>query len=61
MISYNGSSYISLSINLNSIPENNLAVWHVIAAAGKQGPAGPSGPQGPRGLQGPISSQTACP
>ena len=61
MISYNGSSYISLSINLNSIPENNLAVWHVIAAAGKQGPVGPSGPQGPRGLQGPISSQTACP
>ncbi len=61
MVSYNGSSYISLSINLNSIPENNLAVWHVIAAAGKQGPTGPQGPSGPRGLQGPISSQTVCP
>jgi hypothetical protein len=61
MISYNGSSYISLSVNLNSIPENNLAVWHIIAASGKQGPAGTQGPQGPRGLQGPISSQTVCP
>ena len=30
MISYNGSSYISLSVNLNSIPENNLAVWHLL-------------------------------
>jgi len=64
MISYNGSSYISLSVNLNSIPENNLAVWHIIAASGKQGPVGPSGPQGPVGKigpQGPISSQTVCP
>lgn len=64
MISYNGSSYISLSVNLNSIPENNLAVWHIIASAGKSGPPGPSGPQGPVGKigpQGPISSQTVCP
>ena len=64
MISYNGSSYISLSINLNSIPENNLGVWHIIASAGKSGPPGPSGPQGPVGKigpQGPISSQTVCP
>ena len=66
-VSYNGSSYISLTANnTGNQPDTSSSAWSLVAgagAAGTPGPAGapgaagatgPTGPQGPQGPQGPA-------
>lgn len=43
VVNYQNGSYISTSINYNSIP-TNLADWDILALPGPTGPAGPQGP-----------------
>jgi Collagen triple helix repeat (20 copies) len=57
VVSYLGSSYISLVAgNVGNAPGANPGLWGVLAlgAVGLQGPTGLTGPQGPVGLTGPA-------
>ena len=69
-VSYNGSSYISLTANNTGLePDKNSSNWMLLAQAGApgaqgsigpaglQGPTGQTGAQGPIGLTGPIGPQ----
>lgn len=53
-VTYNGSSYISLSINVGKNPSTETAHWGLLAAKGATGPQGPQGV----GLSGNISANT---
>ena len=54
-VSENGTSYISLTNNLNVDPATSGAgVWAVLAQKGADGATGPAGPTGATGPQGPI-------
>lgn len=53
-VTYNGSSYISLRINVGKNPSTQTADWGLLAAKGDQGPTGPQG----AGLSGNISANT---
>ncbi len=63
IVSYQGSSYISLVAgNVGNTPGTSAGPWGVMAlgAVGVQGPTGLAGPQGPPGLtgpRGPVGSQ----
>jgi hypothetical protein len=62
-VTFNGSTYISLSDNTGQEPDLYPAVWSVIAMAGASGTAGapgavgPQGPAGPQGLTGATGTQ----
>jgi len=65
-VSFNGSSYISLSgNNTGNEPDNVPAAWSMVASVGAAGPAGTAGvtgatgPQGPSGPQGPQGATGA--
>ncbi|MBO6893595.1 MAG: hypothetical protein JJ866_16760 [Roseibium sp.] len=53
-VTYNGSSYISLTINVGKNPSTETAHWGLLAAKGATGPQGPQGV----GLSGNISANT---
>ncbi|MES0811290.1 hypothetical protein ABLO27_17525 [Roseibium sp. SCPC15] len=48
-VTYNGSSYISLRINVGQNPSTSSDDWGLLAAKGDTGAQGPQGPQGPTG------------
>ena len=60
LVEYEGSSYICIAVNSDTIP-TNTSFWNLVAEEGATGPAGPTGPQGPVGMNwtGPWSSSTA--
>lgn len=59
VVSYNGSSYIALTTNVNVPPSSGPGVWSLLAAQGAQGPQGESGPQGDTGAAGPQGAEGA--
>jgi hypothetical protein len=63
VVSFNGSSYVSLSDDNTGNQPDSSAEWALLAqkgdtgAQGAQGDAGPQGAQGPQGDQGPQGAQ----
>jgi len=53
VVSYNGSSYISLSGNTGQEPDISPGSWNLVASVGAQGSAGVQGPIGLTGATGP--------
>jgi hypothetical protein len=51
VVMYNGSTYIAINNNLNSMPPS--IDWNLFTSIGEQGPIGPVGPIGPQGPPGP--------
>ena len=60
LVEYNGSSYIAIAVNSDTVP-TNTSFWNLVAEEGAQGPTGPTGPTGPVGMNwtGAWSSTTA--
>ena len=60
LVEYQGSSYIAIAVNSDTVP-TNTSFWNLVAAEGAAGPTGPTGPAGPVGMNwtGPWSSSTA--
>lgn len=52
LVERNGSSYIALSENSNTIPEDNPLIWQLLASKGDQGIKGDRGDKGDQGIQG---------
>lgn len=48
-VTYNGSSYISLRVNIGQNPSVSPDDWGLLAAKGDVGPVGATGPEGPQG------------
>ncbi|NKI57273.1 hypothetical protein HCG46_03325 [Labrenzia sp. PO1] len=48
-VTYNGSSYISLRVNIGQNPSVSSDDWGLLAAKGDVGPVGATGPEGPQG------------
>ena len=58
-VSYNGGSYIALTVNTGREPDISPVYWAVLAQAGGVGPAGAQGAQGlegPTGYPGPVGA-----
>jgi hypothetical protein len=51
VVTYNGSSYVSLT-DVQGIAPTNTAYWQLVAQKGEQGAQGPQGPQGEKGADG---------
>lgn len=60
LVEYDGSSYICIAVNSDTVPTNN-SFWNLVAEVGGAGPTGPQGPAGPVGMNwtGAWSSTTA--
>ena len=60
LVEYEGSSYICIAVNSDTVPTNN-SFWNLVAEVGGAGPTGPQGPPGPVGMNwtGAWSSTTA--
>ncbi|MEA2602650.1 MAG: hypothetical protein QOF89_3642 [Acidobacteriota bacterium] len=57
-VSFNGSSYISLTdSNTGNPPDTSPASWDLVAQRGDTGAAGPTGATGATGAQGPAGAQ----
>lgn len=58
-VSYNGSSYIALVVNISHQPDTNPGQWALLAQAGAVGTTGTTGVQGPQGFVGATGPQGA--
>lgn len=56
IVYYNGSYYVSLANNSDTIPDAAPDTWMIISGIGTQGPVGPSGADGPSGNTGGIGA-----
>ena len=56
VVTFNGSSYLSLVKNTGVAPGTNTGDWALLDSPGPAGPPGPSGPAGPPGIAGPAGA-----
>jgi hypothetical protein len=56
VVTYHGSSYLSLVKNEGVAPNTNTGDWALLDSPGPAGPAGPTGSAGPQGVTGPAGA-----